>query len=43
MRAENLLPLLAGADAMLASVERMTREVLAATQAAGGGPDGRGL
>jgi phosphoglycerate dehydrogenase-like enzyme len=32
MRRENLLPLLAGADAMLASVEKMTRDVLAATK-----------
>lgn len=32
MQRENLLPLLAGADAMLASVEKMTREVLAATK-----------
>jgi len=32
MRPENLLPLLAGADAMLASVERMTREVMTKTR-----------
>jgi D-3-phosphoglycerate dehydrogenase / 2-oxoglutarate reductase len=32
MRRESLLPLLAGADAMLASVEKMTREVLAGTK-----------
>src|SRR5437773_4837154 len=32
MRRENLLPLLVGVDAMLASVEKMTREVLAATK-----------
>src|SRR5438132_6359864 len=32
MRRENLLPLLSGVDAMLASVEKMTREVLAATK-----------
>src|SRR5262245_37889809 len=32
MRRENLLPLLAGADAMLASVEKMTRDVLAGTK-----------
>jgi phosphoglycerate dehydrogenase-like enzyme len=32
MQRENLLPLLAGADAMLASVEKMSREVLAATK-----------
>jgi D-3-phosphoglycerate dehydrogenase len=32
MRPENLLPLLAGADAMLASVERMSREVMAGTR-----------
>jgi len=32
MRPENLLPLLAGADAMLASVEKLSREVLAQTK-----------
>ena len=32
MRHENLLPLLAGADAMLASVEKMTRDVLAGSK-----------
>src|SRR3954470_6036301 len=32
MRHENLLPLLAGVDAMIASVEKMTRELLAATK-----------
>jgi len=32
MRRENLLPLLAGVDAMLASVEKMTPEVLAQTK-----------
>jgi len=32
MKRENLLPLLAGCDAMLASVEKMTREVLAGTK-----------
>src|SRR5206468_2509240 len=32
MRPENLLPLLEGVDAMLASVEKMTREVMAATK-----------
>jgi D-3-phosphoglycerate dehydrogenase len=32
MRRENLLPLLARADAMIASVEKLTREVLAATK-----------
>jgi D-3-phosphoglycerate dehydrogenase len=32
MRAENLLPLLAGADAMLASVEKMSRDVLSNTK-----------
>src|SRR3954469_11864190 len=32
MRRENLLPLLARADAMIASVEKLTREVLAGTK-----------
>src|SRR5882672_3556913 len=32
MRRENLLPLLAGADAMLASVEKLSRDVLAGTK-----------
>jgi D-3-phosphoglycerate dehydrogenase / 2-oxoglutarate reductase len=32
MQRDNLLPLLAGTDAMLASVEKMTREVLAGTK-----------
>jgi len=32
MRPESLLPLLAGADAMLASVEKLTRDVLAGTR-----------
>ncbi len=32
MRPENLLPLLAGADAMLASVEKLSRDVLAQTK-----------
>src|SRR5437764_710904 len=32
MRRENLLPLLANADAMIASVEKMTREVMAGTK-----------
>jgi phosphoglycerate dehydrogenase-like enzyme len=32
MRLENLMPLLAGADAMLASVEKMSREVMAQTK-----------
>src|SRR5437763_13862024 len=32
MKRENLMPLLAGVDAMLASVEKMTPEVLAATK-----------
>src|SRR4029079_8422471 len=32
MKRETLLPLLAGCDAMLASVEKMTREVLAGTK-----------
>jgi D-3-phosphoglycerate dehydrogenase / 2-oxoglutarate reductase len=32
MRPENLLPLLAGADAMLASVEKLTRDVLAGSK-----------
>src|SRR4051812_19323284 len=35
MRPENLLPLLAGVDAMIASVEKMTREVMAATKLRG--------
>src|SRR5438552_10277429 len=32
MRRENLLPLLAGADAMIASVEKLSREVLAGSK-----------
>src|SRR6187401_3135162 len=32
MKRENLLPLLAGVDAMLASVEKMSREVMAGTK-----------
>ena len=38
MRRENLLPLLAGADAMLASVEKLSREVLAGTKLPGSRP-----
>ena len=40
MRLENLLPLLAGADAMIASVEKAHARGACQNQVAGRGPDG---